>query len=118
MAGTIYQSVDKDNVYTKPTRDAGSGLFATGTIRPKDLVLQVIEPLVSAIDTPRLKDTCYHCLQSVERSEIGNDRDTTLETSLKACTGCRVVKYCKKVGHRPHKDLKLCEMLLGLRCLE
>lgn len=67
----------------------GNGLFATSDIGPGDTVLHIEAPFVAILDSPRLKDTCAGCFGK-RQMETGNE--------LKACTGCRVVKYCDRVS--------------------
>lgn len=67
----------------------GNGLFATADINPGEDVLHIKTPFVAVLDSPRLEDTCAGCYGK-RQMETGND--------LKACTGCRVVKYCDRVS--------------------
>jgi SET and MYND domain-containing protein len=53
-------------------------------------IMLIQRPFVAVLDTERLPDTCSGCL-----GQHHCNRDVNVE--LKACTGCRVVKYCNKV---------------------
>jgi hypothetical protein len=91
------QHIDKSNVSSRSTTEAGNGLFATRQIKLRDTVLSVNQPLMLALDTPRLKDTCYYCLVFMEKSGQIKRSDKTQAKTLKACKGCNVVRYCDKV---------------------
>lgn len=67
----------------------GNGLFATGDITVGGDVVHAKTPFVAVLDSPRLEDTCSGCFG--KRQMEGN-------SDLKACTGCRVVKYCDRVS--------------------
>jgi hypothetical protein len=96
MAG-FSQHIEKSNVMAKSTTEAGNGLFATRQIKLNNTVLSVGQPLMLALDTPRLNDTCYCCHLFMEKSaQMKRDGKIKAKT-LKACTGCTVVRYCDKV---------------------
>ena len=86
--------------YTQKTVNAGTGVFAAIDIPPGELTIHVARPLVSALDSPHLKDTCYNCYLWVPEGQIDEEGEDggTGDVRLKACTGCRVAKYCGKVG--------------------
>ena len=67
----------------------GNGLFATGDIKVGEDVVYAKTPFVAVLDSPRLEDTCAGCFG--KRQMEGN-------ADLKACTGCRVVRYCDRVS--------------------
>lgn len=91
------QHIEKSNVTSKPTAESGNGLFATKQIKLENSILSVDRPLMLALDTPRLKDTCYHCLMFMEKSGELKRADQSQAKTLKACAGCSVVRYCDKV---------------------
>jgi hypothetical protein len=91
------QHIEKSNVTAKPTAESGNGLFATKQIKLENSILSVDRPLMLALDTPRLKDTCYHCLIFMEKSGELKRADQSQAMTLKACAGCSVVRYCDKV---------------------
>ena len=66
----------------------GNGLFATKDIQIGQDVVHAKVPFVAVLDSPRLDDTCAGCFGK-RQMETGTD--------LKACTGCRVVRYCDRV---------------------
>ncbi|PGH10788.1 hypothetical protein AJ79_05261 [Helicocarpus griseus UAMH5409] len=72
---------------SKETGDKGLGLFATSHLRPGDNVFAITANFATVLDTDRLADTCSNCFATVG-DEVNPD------LTLKACTGCRVVKYC------------------------
>lgn len=67
----------------------GNGLFATADIKVGEDVVHAKVPFVAVLDTPRLVDTCSGCFGK-KQMEGG--------TELKACTGCRTVRYCDRVS--------------------
>jgi hypothetical protein len=67
----------------------GNGLFATSDIKVGEDVLHAKVPFVAVLDTSRLEDTCSGCF---------GKRQMENSAELKACTGCRVVKYCDRVS--------------------
>jgi hypothetical protein len=95
------QHIEDGNVMCKSTTDAGNGLFATRQIKLKNTILSVNQPLMLALDTPRLKDTCYCCLTYMDKSGQIRHGDESQTKALKACTGCHTVRYCDKVCEYP-----------------
>ena len=77
----------------RKTTTAGFGTFTSKEISAGQLIFKVERPLVVVLDFPRLSDTCEWCLKNVQDGTDGG-------RSLKACTGCKVVRYCSKVGVR------------------
>ncbi|KAJ5233062.1 hypothetical protein N7468_006018 [Penicillium chermesinum] len=72
----------------RPAPDGmGNGLFATEAIKVGEDVLHAMTPFVAVLDSPRLDDTCAACF---------GKRQMEGTVDLKACTGCRVVKYCDR----------------------
>lgn len=71
----------------------GSGLFALCSISPGTELIRIDSPLTAVLDSARLADTCAGCYDSRRAPDAaGNPGE------LKACTRCRVVRYCGKVG--------------------
>ncbi|PLB34964.1 S-adenosylmethionine-dependent methyltransferase [Aspergillus candidus] len=79
----------------------GQGLFATKAIPAGGDVLNIKTPFVAVLDTERLGDTCSGCFG---RRYFGGD-----DVSLRACTGCRVLRYCDRTCQS--KDWKLAHSL-------
>ena len=71
----------------------GTGLFASTDIQTGGDVLYIKAPFMAVLDTPRLEDTCAGCFgkKMAQEGVLG-------EIELRACMGCRVVRYCDKVG--------------------
>ncbi|KAL3475803.1 hypothetical protein BJX99DRAFT_228972 [Aspergillus californicus] len=69
----------------------GRGLFADTNIKVGENVLHFETPFVAVLETVRLEDTCSGCFG---KKQLATENE--LPTSLKACTGCQVVKYCDK----------------------
>jgi len=79
------------NIRLRPAANAGLGLFTTEALPAGHLISQIQRPLITVLDSARLTDTCEWCLRVVQ----GGDGSCA---SLKTCTGCKVVRYCSKVG--------------------
>ena len=79
--------------FPEPTPNRGTGLFTRTPHNVGDNIILVWEPLVAVLDTPRLEDTCSKCFGSRSANTLTEEK-----VSLKACTGCRTVKYCDKVS--------------------
>ncbi|PLN81380.1 hypothetical protein BDW42DRAFT_200860 [Aspergillus taichungensis] len=80
----------------------GQGLFASKAIPAGGDVLNIKTAFVAVLDTERLGDTCSGCFG---RRYFGRDGDV----SLRACTGCQVVRYCDKTCQS--KDWKFAHSL-------
>lgn len=85
----------------------GNGLFATTDIKVGEDVVHANVPFVAVLDKPRLDDTCSACF---------GKRQMEAGTELKACTGCRVVKYCDRVSFSRFGELVflLLNSLIGM----
>ena len=94
----LSQTVSQDRISIKKDAHNGKGVFAAKQISLNTPILSVTRPLIVALDTQRLKDTCYHCHDWRERSFREGKNSTRDEVPLKACTGCKVVRYCNKVS--------------------
>lgn len=88
------------HVITKQAHNnAGKGLFASKAIEPGTEILRIDRPLVSVLDSPHLKDACSDCYVWVPKGgmgQFGKERGT--EARLRACQGCKIVRYCSKVS--------------------
>ena len=82
----------------RQTAYAGRGYFATRDIEPGERILQVREPLAYAIDSKRFQDTCESCLLQGDFNSSHCARSTSNTPTLRSCTGCKVVKYCRRVS--------------------
>ena len=117
----LEQNIREHKVVRTKLSGRGNGLVAARTISPRDQVLFVRRPLMIALDTARVQDTCYQCLR------CASDHTNLVRTAsdifdLKACTGCKSVKFCdrtclKLAWNRYHKHEckifnKLCPRLL------
>lgn len=91
-------SDDVTNIYSKKTKNAGNGLFASKDIPAGDLILRVDRPLLAVLDSPHLNDACSNCFVWVPRGGAAADGDERDNVTLRACTGCKIVRYCGKVG--------------------
>lgn len=88
---TPQDSTRQDNVYQSTSTLGGHGLKASKDIEARDLIFQVRRPLIVALDTPRLNDTCYHCYRTLHGALVA---DNGSENALKRCSGCKTVRYC------------------------
>ena len=82
--------------YTQSISGAGVGLFAAEAIPPGVEILRIDRPLVSVLDSPHLQDTCSECILWLP--ENGHHNGDAQSERLKACQGCKITKYCCKVG--------------------
>ncbi|EGE84648.1 SET and MYND domain-containing protein [Blastomyces gilchristii SLH14081] len=90
MASTTRRIVCTDpRAAPKQTPDKGLGLFATSQIRPRDNIFAITANFATVLDTARLHDTCSNCFATIG-DEVNPD------FTLKACTGCNVVRYCDR----------------------
>ncbi|KAJ5347130.1 zinc finger protein [Penicillium brevicompactum] len=97
---TALPSVTTKTVPRPAPNGMGNGLFATTDMNPGDTVLHIEAPFVAILDSPRLEDTCAGCF---------GKRQVETGSELKACTGCRVVKYCDRTCQS--KDWKFAHSL-------
>ena len=77
-------------------KSAGSGLFATKNIEAGELIFTLDRPAVAALDSASLPNVCSNCFVSASGITAlygGSSEDVT----LKACTGCKTLRYCSKV---------------------
>ena len=101
MASALtHKVVRADKVEPKSTKKRGNGLFARQDIKAGEAILSVHYPLMLALDTPRLKDTCYGCYKQPSGCKKDVFRTAArLEDdyiALKLCTRCKTVRYCTK----------------------
>lgn len=102
--GTIFISFvgDSNLIKVSKVHQKGYGVVATKDISAASQICSITRPLLVALDTPRLKDTCYACFQQAkDKHELAFKQNRTTdgeEKSLKVCTGCRVVRFCDTVG--------------------
>ena len=86
-------------VYPDVSDLGGDGHFAFKDISPGEVILRVNNPLVAVPNTSKLSETCSTCFlwePGAEMYRAGYDRENM---KLKACSGCKVAKYCGKVSH-------------------
>lgn len=97
-----YQPLDQnitDFTNKRHTKETGWGLYASKDIAAGQKIISILRPLVISLDIPRLKDTCYSCLNYTNevhhaiRSLAWHE-----DRKLQICTGCHVVRYCSKVS--------------------
>lgn len=84
------------NVYAQPVPGKGTGLFTSQTIPAGELVFAIERPLVQVPDNKHLAKACYNCFYL----EPPEGRSAVEARTLKACNGCKIVKYCSKVRAR------------------
>ncbi|KAI4129171.1 MAG: hypothetical protein LQ347_003884 [Umbilicaria vellea] len=81
------------NIYTKKTKYAGNGLFASKDIPAGDLILRVDRPFLAVLDSPLLNDACSNCFVWVPQGGAAAGGDGRDNVILRACTGCKVVRF-------------------------
>src|SRR4029077_11296054 len=97
-----------------PDDDMGMGLFATANIDVGQDAIVIRRPFAAVLDSPRLQDTCSGCF-GTSGADTPGARSTEEAGRLKACTQCRVVRYCDKVSSEVSDDNIFCEYnLLGI----
>ena len=87
------------NVIVARINDAGRTLVAhEDDIAAGEEILRVLGPL-AALDSGHLQDACSNCYLWISGNNHGSqDGDPgPQKVELKACLGCKVVKYCSKV---------------------
>lgn len=85
-----------DQPRVKRSSIAGKGLFASKDLPLGAVALSRKRPLIVALDTKRLPDTCTYCLRWAALSKL-EDRGSNEKVTMKACTACKTVRYCSKV---------------------
>lgn len=75
---------------------AGTGLFATSTIKTGQAVFNLPATFSTVLSTERLADACSNCFAN---APYAANVMADVGIKLRFCTGCRVVKYCGKVRH-------------------
>ncbi|KAI9846483.1 MAG: hypothetical protein M1837_003903 [Sclerophora amabilis] len=75
-----------------------SGLLAATDLAAGTSVLSVRQPLLTVVDTAHLQETCSNCFTWRPRSPFATVHDNGSESrpALKACLGCKAVRYCGK----------------------
>ena len=85
----------------------GNALFTSTAIDPGAEIFHVDRPLVSVLNQGHLKTACSNCF--VWLPENGTDGGAIVQKSvggrgkqqvkkLRACQGCKIVRYCSTVG--------------------
>ncbi|KAI6861725.1 SET domain-containing protein [Hortaea werneckii] len=93
--------VDDVEVKQSTIPGAGNGLFAKKAFAPGDVVLALARPYIAELDIDRLGDSCAWCCSRAENDpeERFKSQQMGLPTGfleVKACTGCKKIKYCSK----------------------
>lgn len=109
---TLTPPTPECNVEVRPSPTAGNGLFATKDIPAGSTILLTARPLIGELDLPRLQDSCHNCFMWAYKAAKGCAVHATQgnkepgchgceneggNPGVKACTGCKKVKYCSKV---------------------
>lgn len=76
---------------------AGQGLFAAQDIKPGELIFDLARPAVAALDTGSLPSVCANCFASAAGASVLHG-EVNGNITVKACTGCKTLRYCSKVG--------------------
>ncbi|OAP56386.1 hypothetical protein AYL99_09565 [Fonsecaea erecta] len=94
MTNPLKQEIRTADVYTKQVADRGNGIFAAHDIAPRSEVIFVARPLMVALSTSELQNRCYYCYSSP--GDLDYSPEAANNQALKACSGCKVVKFCDK----------------------
>lgn len=89
---------DCKHASARPSPVAGRGLFADKDIGEGEIIFSIPRPIAHALEDKRLNDTCDNCFAWSGLQHVLRGHDAPPLTA-KACTGCRKVRYCSKVGH-------------------
>ena len=85
------------HAYVAKSSVAGSGLFALQDIAAGDLIFSLARPAVAALDTKNLGNVCANCFASAADPSVLHG-EANAQVLVKACTGCKILKYCSKVS--------------------
>ncbi|KEQ76069.1 SET domain-containing protein, partial [Aureobasidium namibiae CBS 147.97] len=72
---------------------SGNGLFATKDIPAGSTILLKPRPLIGELDLPRLEESCHNCFLWSHKAVRVCAGEII---GIKACTGCKKVRYCSK----------------------
>lgn len=90
------------HISPRRTPSSGTGLFTSQPIDAGELVFKVERPLITVLDSARLRVCCEWCLAGGD-GDADDDAENNGEAGegdgvrLRACTGCKIVRYCSKV---------------------
>lgn len=80
----------------KPSPVGGNGLFAFKDVEQGESLVMTARPLVVALDSTRLKDTCANCFEWTTEHFQPHNIDEYKLPGLKTCVGCKTMRYCSK----------------------
>ena len=80
------------------TISTGSGLFTAADIEPGRDIYHVY-PMMKALDAGN-DSFCHYCFEDTQELLGGTPK---AKTQTKACGGCKVARFCSKVGCRPRR---------------
>jgi len=103
------------HAYVAKSSVAGSGLFASQDIAAGDLIFSLARPAVAALDTKNLGNACANCFASAADPSVLHG-EANIQVTVKACTGCKIVKYCSKVSCDWSPTVSFCLKSLVLPC--
>lgn len=88
------------HIFTKQApNNAGNGLFSSQAIDACTEIFRIDRPLVSVLDSRHLKDACSNCYVWVPDHGMGQmGGEQGRDVKLRACQGCKISRYCTKVG--------------------
>jgi hypothetical protein len=97
-----YHLAMSDHKYARAAKSqtSGNGLFANKAFGAGELILSIRRPLVGVVDVARVNDTCANCF-TWTNSSVGSLVDDDSETNVKACSGCKYLRFCGKVSIGP-----------------
>ena len=83
------------HITTRAVPSQGIGLFTSQPLEAGEFIFKDQRPLITVLDSARLRNCCEWCLTAGHDGDLD---DGGGGVRLRACTGCRVVRYCTKVG--------------------
>lgn len=93
--------IDDVEIRESTVAGAGKGVFAKKAFAPGDVVLSLARPLITELDLERLDDSCAWCCSRAAMDPMERTKSQQMGLpagfiEVKACTGCKKIKYCSK----------------------
>lgn len=115
-ASGMTPSTPECHVEVRPSPTSGNGLFATKDIPAGSTILLKARPLIGELDLLKLEESCHNCFMWSQKAvrvcaihahepdrypgkypDCSGCQTESEAIGVKACTGCKKVRYCSKV---------------------